>query len=103
MGHHQPLSTAPRIGPSLSDPSVQSVVWDHVNGELAPGVPIKVAVSGHLHMRATDWRDGVRFEEVSIGYPDHWIQSKGIVNYLREILPGPAEKVLENAGPFWHR
>ena len=65
--------------------------------------PIKVAVSGHLHMRATDWRDGVRFEEVSIGYPDHWIQSKGIVNYLREILPGPAQKVLENAGPFWHR
>jgi len=27
-----------------------------------------VAVSGHLHTRRTDWRDGTRFEEVSLGY-----------------------------------
>ncbi len=31
--------------------------------------PIAVVVSGHLHVRATDYRDGVRFEEVSLGYP----------------------------------
>jgi len=48
----------------------------------------QVGVSGHLHMRATDWRDGVRFEEVSLGYPRHWDQKETINNYLREVLPG---------------
>ena len=62
-----------------------------------------VVVSGHLHMRATDWRDGVRFEEVSIGYPGHWRQEKGMVHYLREILPGPSESLEGDAGPRWHR
>jgi 3',5'-cyclic AMP phosphodiesterase CpdA len=50
---------------------------------------VAVVVSGHLHRRATDWRDGVRFEEVSLGYPRHWRQEKGVEGYLREILPGP--------------
>lgn len=49
-----------------------------------------VCVSGHLHMRATDWVDGVRFEEVSLGYPKHWEPKKGADYYLRQILPGPA-------------
>ena len=48
----------------------------------------RVVVSGHLHMRATDWIDGVRFEEVSLGYPRHWNGDSGIEPYLREILPG---------------
>lgn len=65
--------------------------------------PIKVAVSGHLHMRATDWRDGVRFEEVSIGYPSHWMVSKGMAHYMREILPGPSQAVQGPLGPIWHR
>jgi hypothetical protein len=45
------------------------------------------AVSGHLHVRRTDWRDGTRFEEVSLGYPRQWDQSKGIDAYLRLIMP----------------
>jgi len=49
----------------------------------------KVAVSGHLHVRRTDWRDGTRFEEVSLGYPKQWDAQKGLEPYLREILPGP--------------
>lgn len=47
-----------------------------------------VVVSGHLHVRRTDWRDSTRFEEVSLGYPRQWDQSKGLEHYLREILPG---------------
>jgi predicted phosphodiesterase len=47
-----------------------------------------VAVSGHLHVRRTDWRDGTRFEEVSLGYPGQWSRAKGIGGYLREILSG---------------
>lgn len=52
----------------------------------------KVVVTGHLHVRRTDWRDGVRFEEVSLGYPRQWQTAKDkgmdINDLLREVLPG---------------
>jgi len=49
----------------------------------------RVVVSGHLHIPRTDWVDGVRFEEVSFGYPRQrppWMRADDCV---REILPGP--------------
>lgn len=53
----------------------------------------KVVVSGHLHVRRTDWIDGVRFEECSLGYPKQWQDARerghNINTMLREILPGP--------------
>lgn len=64
--------------------------------------PVDVVVSGHLHMRATDWRHGVRFEEVALGYPRHWKAEKGADSYLREILPGPSVPARGFAGPLWH-
>jgi predicted phosphodiesterase len=64
--------------------------------------PVDVVVHGHLHMRATDWRDGVRFEEVALGYPQHWSPEKGIDAYVRTILPRPVP-VEGVAGPVWHR
>ena len=64
--------------------------------------PIRVVVNGHLHMRATDWIDGVRFEEVAIGYPRHWQADRSLETYLREILPGPQVPHTERRGPFWH-
>ncbi len=51
--------------------------------------PTRAVVYGHLHVRGTDYRDGVRFEEVSLGYPRHWLAHKTVDDYLREILPGP--------------
>jgi len=45
-----------------------------------------VSVHGHLHVRASDERDGVRFEEVSLGYPAHWDPAHGADRYLRRIL-----------------
>jgi predicted phosphodiesterase len=59
-----------------------------------------VVVSGHLHVRATDYKDGVRFEEVSLGYPRDWTRDNGMHHYLREVLPGPVNKPM-NAGPQW--
>lgn len=61
----------------------------------------EVVVSGHLHMPATLWRDGVRFEEVSLGYPKQW-QWRGtsIEQHLREILPGPPGVSRESTGSF---
>ncbi len=51
----------------------------------------EVVVTGHLHMPATLWRDGVRFEEVSLGYPAQWKHRgvRGLDSCLRVILPGP--------------
>ena len=47
-------------------------------------------VYGHLHVKRTHWRDGVRFEEVSLGYPSDWDQDRGLESYLRQILPDPS-------------
>lgn len=64
--------------------------------------PMDVVVSGHLHMRATDWRHGVRFEETALGYPRHWRQARGIDAYLREILPRVTAPLDGFGGPAWH-
>lgn len=63
----------------------------------------EVVVSGHLHVRATDWRDGVRFEEVSLGYPRHWNPEDSFDDLLREVLPGPPAPTLAEPDPVWHR
>ncbi len=48
---------------------------------------VAVVVYGHLHIRKTRYLDGVRFEEVSLGYPRQWHPTQGLLPYLREILP----------------
>ena len=48
-------------------------------------------ISGHLHMRTTLVRHGVRYDEVSLGYPRDWRQEHGLAFYLREILPGDSD------------
>lgn len=64
----------------------------------------EVVVSGHLHMRATDWRDGVRFEEISLGYPRQYDNERGAPGYLRQIWPAVAEAPeAGDGGPVWHR
>jgi predicted phosphodiesterase len=64
--------------------------------------PVSIVVYGHLHIRATDYRDGVRFEEVSLGYLGQWQRRKGIEGYLRQILPEPQVPHPTDAGPIWH-
>jgi 3',5'-cyclic AMP phosphodiesterase CpdA len=49
----------------------------------------EAVIYGHLHIRGSYRRDGVRFEEVSLGYPQNWDQDLGIEPYLRQILPHP--------------
>ncbi|GHG76531.1 metallophosphoesterase [Streptomyces griseocarneus] len=44
-------------------------------------------VYGHLHIPRTTWYDGVRFEEVSIGYPREWRRRGHPKGLLRQILP----------------
>ena len=47
---------------------------------------IETVVSGHLHFRSSRELDGVRYDEVSLGYPKQWNQSKPLADYLRRIL-----------------
>ena len=44
------------------------------------------AVYGHLHIPRTTWYDGVRFEEVSVGYPREWRHRGTRPGALRRVL-----------------
>jgi len=44
-------------------------------------------VYGHLHIPRVTWHDGVRFEEVSIGYPREWKRRTRRPGVPRQILP----------------
>lgn len=46
-------------------------------------------VYGHLHIPRTTWHDGVRFEEVSLGYPREWHRRGACRAVLRQIMPIP--------------
>jgi 3',5'-cyclic AMP phosphodiesterase CpdA len=47
---------------------------------------IEAVIYGHLHLRSSSQIDGVRFDEVSLGYPRQWNQAKSLTHYLRQIL-----------------
>jgi len=47
-------------------------------------------VYGHLHIPRTTWHDGVRFEEVSLGYPREWRRWASRPGVPRCVLPAPA-------------
>jgi 3',5'-cyclic AMP phosphodiesterase CpdA len=44
------------------------------------------AIYGHLHIPRTTWYDGVRFEEVSLGYPREWKKRGGPLRPLRQVF-----------------
>jgi 3',5'-cyclic AMP phosphodiesterase CpdA len=46
-------------------------------------------VYGHLHIPRVTWHDGVRFEEVSLGYPREWRRRGLPSSVLRQVLPLP--------------
>ncbi|MBO0810345.1 MAG: metallophosphoesterase, partial [Actinobacteria bacterium] len=51
-------------------------------------------VYGHLHIPRTTWYDGVRFEEVSLGYPREWRRRAGAPEVPRQILPEVPRRAL---------
>jgi len=48
-------------------------------------------VYGHLHIPRVTWYDGVRFEEVSMGYPREWRRRDVPPGVPRQILPAAPE------------
>ena len=100
-------ATEPRL--AAIDPGVKLIVANHfpLRRDLAvlPRIPrfsiwcgtmrtndwhrrfrIETVVYGHLHLRSSKEIDGVKFEEVSLGYPKQWNQARGAEAYLRRIL-----------------
>jgi hypothetical protein len=51
--------------------------------------PVVSAVYGHLHIPRSTHHDGVRFEEVSVGYPREWRRRGSTPPAPRVILGGP--------------
>jgi len=49
----------------------------------------KTVVYGHLHIPRTSYHDGVRFEEVSVGYPRERAARPPLDGVPRQILPAP--------------
>jgi 3',5'-cyclic AMP phosphodiesterase CpdA len=49
----------------------------------------RVVVYGHLHIPRVTWHDGVRFTEVSLGYPREWHRRGRAGAALRPVLPHP--------------
>jgi 3',5'-cyclic AMP phosphodiesterase CpdA len=52
---------------------------------------VRTMVYGHLHIPRTTWHEGVRFEEVSVGYPREWRKRSEPPGRLRRIAPEGAE------------
>lgn len=48
--------------------------------------PTAVVIYGHLHIPQTQERDGVRFEEVSFGYPRNWEGRRTLEEAIRLVL-----------------
>jgi 3',5'-cyclic AMP phosphodiesterase CpdA len=47
----------------------------------------KAVVYGHLHIPRTTWHDGVRFTEVSLGYPREWSRRGGRFDPAQRLRP----------------
>ncbi|MFI5957690.1 metallophosphoesterase family protein [Cryptosporangium sp. NPDC051539] len=58
----------------------------------------RTVVYGHLHIPRTTWHDGVRFEEVSVGYPREWRRREGPAGRLRPVGGTRARSVPRHAG-----
>ena len=52
-----------------------------------PASGAAAVVYGHLHIPRTTYEDGVRFEEVSVGYPREWRRHRPRRGVLRDVLP----------------
>ncbi|MCP3767748.1 MULTISPECIES: metallophosphoesterase family protein [Streptomyces] len=59
---------------------------------------VHTMVYGHLHIPRSTRQDGVRFEEVSVGYPREWRKRSAPPGRLRRIVPGEEPGTEPGAG-----
>jgi 3',5'-cyclic AMP phosphodiesterase CpdA len=88
LANHHPLIREPtRI---LRYPEFAQWCGTELTSDWHQRFNVAVAVYGHLHIPRTTWHDGVRFEEVSVGYPREWRRRPSRREWLRRILPEEA-------------
>ena len=51
-----------------------------------------VVIYGHLHIPRTTWHDGIRFQEVSLGYPREWERRGGTPGIPRPVTVAPGDR-----------
>lgn len=85
--NHFPLTEHPtRV---LRHPEFAQWCGTTLTGDWHRRFNVAVVVYGHLHIPRTTWHDGVRFEEVSLGYPREW-RARGVEPPApRQIAPAP--------------
>ena len=67
---HWPLIPGPLT--ALRHPAYAPWCGTTLTADWPTRYPVVAAVYGHLHIPRTSYHDGVRFEEVSVGYPREW-------------------------------
>jgi 3',5'-cyclic AMP phosphodiesterase CpdA len=87
MANHFPLIDAPtRV---LLHPEFAQWCGTTHTGDWHRRFKTAAVVYGHLHIPRATWHDGVRFEEVSLGYPREWHRRNPARPVLRPIVPTP--------------
>jgi len=85
---HWPLIAAPLA--ALRQPAYAPWCGTTLTAGWHQRYPVAAAVYGHLHIPRTTHHDGVRFEEVSVGYPREWRRRGSAPPPPRVILGGAA-------------
>ena len=83
---HWPLIPAPVA--ALRHPAYAPWCGTTLTADWHTRYPVVAAVYGHLHIPGSAYHDGVRFEEVSVGYPREWRRRGGAPPLPRVILGG---------------
>jgi 3',5'-cyclic AMP phosphodiesterase CpdA len=83
--NHFPLTEAPTR--ALRHPEFAQWCGTTLTADWHKRFDARAVVYGHLHIPRTSHEDGVRFEEVSLGYPREWSR-RGQPPRPRLILPG---------------
>jgi hypothetical protein len=86
---HWPLIRAPLA--ALRQPAYAPWCGTTLTADWHTRYPVVAAVYGHLHIPRTAHYDGVRFEEVSVGYPREW-RRRGSAPPLPRVILGDTSR-----------
>ena len=87
----QPLPAGPEPTDILRYPEFAQWCGTELTADWHRRFHASTVVYGHLHIPRVTWHDGVRFEEVSVGYPREWRPRPRPDSWLRRVLPASVQ------------